>query len=258
MMPGETWQTLRVATWNVHSCVGVDRRHDPARTSEVVAELDADIVALQEFRYPADIAIETRTPVVLTALESYECALGPTSLRDRDRQCYGNVLLTRHPIRAVRRIDLSHRRREPRGALLATLDVRGLTLHVIATHLGLHLGERRLQVGRIVELVDELRDAFTVILGDFNDWLPGRSLVHVLDRRLGAAPPPRSFPVGFPLLALDRIWAQPRGALRALGVHVTPLSRVASDHLPVVAQLDAPRPSAAALAWRPESAPITP
>ncbi|HEX5011254.1 MAG TPA: endonuclease/exonuclease/phosphatase family protein [Planctomycetota bacterium] len=256
MMPAGTSQTLRVATFNVHSCVGTDRRHDPARTSEVVAELDADIVALQEFRYPADIAIETRAPVVLTALEDYQCALGPTTTRDR--QCYGNVLLTRHPIRAVRRIDLSHRRREPRGALLATLDVRGLALHVIATHLGLRLAERRLQVRRIVELVDELQSAFTVILGDFNDWLPGRSLVHVLDQRLGSGPPPRSFPVGFPLLALDRIWVQPRAALRTLGVHVTPRSRVASDHLPVVAELDAPLPPAAALAEHPRTERITP
>jgi len=252
MTPVDTRQALRVATWNVHSCVGVDRRHDPARTSDVLAELDADIVALQEFRYPADIALETRTPVVLTALERYECALGPTTTRGR--QCYGNVLLTRHPIRAVRRIDLSHRRREPRGALLATLDVRGLVLHVIATHLGLRLGERRLQVRRIAELVDELQSAFTVILGDFNDWLPGRSLVHVLDRRLGTAPPPRSFPVGFPLLALDRIWVQPGDALRTLGVHLTPASRVASDHLPVVAQLDAPLPPATELAGRPRAA----
>jgi endonuclease/exonuclease/phosphatase family metal-dependent hydrolase len=69
---------LRVATYNVHECVGRDGRHDPERVARVIDELDADIVALQEFTYPASIALETRSPVVLTTLDRYQCALGPT------------------------------------------------------------------------------------------------------------------------------------------------------------------------------------
>jgi len=233
-------RTIRVATWNVHSCVGGDGRHDPSRTAAVIAEIDPDIVALQEFRYPGDIALETRTPVVLTELDRYECALGPTLTRSG--HCYGNVLLTRHPIRDVRRLDLSHARREPRGALVATIDVDGLPIHVLATHLGLRLGERRLQVRRILEFLDELRSGFVVILGDFNDWLPGRSVVRVLAERLGASPSPRTFPVAWPLFALDRIWVHPREALRSVTVHATPRARAASDHLPVRADLQAPVP----------------
>ena len=114
---------IRVATYNVHGCVGTDGRHDPHRIADVIAELDADIVALQEFTYPTDVALETRTPVVLTTLDQYQCALGPT--RRNDRHCFGNVLLTRHPILDVRRIDLSMARREPRGALAATIKVGG-------------------------------------------------------------------------------------------------------------------------------------
>ena len=68
--------SLRVATYNVHACVGTDGRHDPDRVAAVIAELDADIVALQEFTYPASVALETRSPVVLTTLDRYECALG--------------------------------------------------------------------------------------------------------------------------------------------------------------------------------------
>jgi len=234
-------RTIRVATYNVHSCVGTDRRHDPARTAAVIAELDADVVALQEFRYPADIALETRTPVVLTALERYECALGPTLTRKA--HCYGNVLLTRHPIRDLRRIDLSLRRHEPRGALAVTLDVHGTALHVLATHLGLRLGERRFQVGRLLAYLEEVRHDFGVILGDFNDWLPGRSLVKVLDDRWGAAPRPATFPSRHPLLALDRIWIHPRRALRVLAAHATDSARRASDHLPVVAELEWPSAS---------------
>ena len=69
---------MRVATYNVHSCIGTDGRHDPDRIATVIAELDADIVALQEFTYPASVALETRSPVVLTTLDSYTCAQGPT------------------------------------------------------------------------------------------------------------------------------------------------------------------------------------
>jgi hypothetical protein len=114
---------FRVATYNVHACVGPDGRHDPTRVAAVIAELDADIVALQEFSYPADIALETRTPVVLTELDTYECALGPA--RQNPTHCFGNVILTRHRLREVHRIDLSVLNREPRGALAATIDAGG-------------------------------------------------------------------------------------------------------------------------------------
>lgn len=184
---------MRVATYNVHSCVGTDGRHDPDRVAGVITELDADIVALQEFTYPASVALETRTPVVLTTLDSYTCALGPT--RQKLTQCFGNALFTRHPIVDVHRIDLSMERREPRGAIAATVDVRGTLVHVLAAHLGLRVHERRFQVQQIVRYLDSVKNTFLVVLGDFNDWLPGRSVVHVLDERLGAQPQPASFPV---------------------------------------------------------------
>jgi endonuclease/exonuclease/phosphatase family metal-dependent hydrolase len=232
---------VRVATYNVHACVGRDGRHDPDRVAKVIAELDADVVALQEFTYPASVALDTRTPVVLTTLDRYECALGPTRERTRRTvtECFGNALLTRHPLIDVHRIDLSMERREPRGALAATVDVGGTRLHVLATHLGLRIHERRFQVRQILDYLDSVRDAPVVVLGDFNDWLPGRSAAHVLDRRLGRPPHPATFPVAWPLVALDRVWVQPSAALRRISVHATPAARVASDHFPVVAEIDA-------------------
>ena len=232
---------LRVATYNVHACVGRDGRYDPDRVATVIGELDADVVALQEFTYPASVALETRTPVVLTTLDRYECALGPTRQRTRQTatECFGNALLTRHPIVEVHRIDLSMERREPRGALAATIDVGGARLHVLATHLGLRVHERRFQVRQILDYLDSVRDAPAVVFGDFNDWLPGRSAAHVLDHRLGRPPRPATFPVAWPVVALDRIWVQPRRALRKISVHATPTARQASDHLPVVAEIDA-------------------
>jgi endonuclease/exonuclease/phosphatase family metal-dependent hydrolase len=235
----ETPRRIRIATYNVHSCVGRDGRHDPERTARVIEELDAEVVALQEFTYPADVAIETRTPVVLGALDGYQSALGPTHTRSAGT--FGNILLTRHPIRELQRLDLSMDRCEPRGALAVTLDVDGVELHVLATHLGLRIGERRFQVGRILKHIESLQSKLLVVLGDFNDWLPGRSVVHVLEEKLGHSPKPRSFPVFCPILSLDRIWVHPAGALRELYVHKSAGTRRASDHLPVVAVIEVPR-----------------
>src|SRR6188768_1928411 len=108
----DTPRRIRIATYNVHSCVGRDGRHDPQRTARVIEELDAEVVALQEFTYPADVAIETRTPVVLGELDGYQSALGPTHTRSAGT--FGNILLTRHPIRELQRLDLSMDRCEPR------------------------------------------------------------------------------------------------------------------------------------------------
>jgi Phospholipase D Active site motif len=108
---------------------------DPDRVAAVIGELNADVVALQEFTYPASVALNTREPVVLTMLDRYECALGPARHRPGRTvtECFGNALLTRHPIVEVHRVDLSMKRREPRGALAATIDVSGTVLHVLAT-----------------------------------------------------------------------------------------------------------------------------
>ena len=201
-------------------------------------ELDADIVALQEFTYPASVALENRSPVTLTTLDSYVCALGPTRQTKR-QECFGNALFTRHPIVDVHRNDLSMERREPRGALAATVKVGETPVHVLAAHLGLRINERRFQVRQILEYLDSVRNTLFVVLGDFNDWLPGRSVVHVLDHRLGKPPRPASFPARRPLVALDRIWVHPTAALRRVFTHATPTARLASDHLPVVAEIDA-------------------
>jgi endonuclease/exonuclease/phosphatase family metal-dependent hydrolase len=228
---------VRVATYNVHSCVGTDGRHDPERVATVITELDADIVALQEFTYPASVALETRSPVTLTTLDSYTCALGPT--RQNVTQCFGNALFTRHPIVDIHRIDLSMERREPRGAIAATVDVHGTRVHVLAAHLGLRVRERRFQVQQILSYLDSVKNSFLIVLGDFNDWLPGRSVVHVLDERLGPQPQPASFPVNWPVVALDRIWVHPTRALRRIFTHATRTARYASDHFPVVAEIEA-------------------
>ena len=221
----------------MHACVGTDGRHDPDRVATVIGELDADIVALQEFTYPASVALETRA--ARSSSRRWIAISARWGRRGRPMtQCFGNALLTRHPIVDVHRIDLSMERREPRGALAATIDVGGTPVHVLAAHLGLRVHERRFQVRQILDYLDSVRDTLFVVLGDFNDWLPGRSVVHVLDRRLGRPPRPASFPVHWPIVALDRIWVHPTEALRRIFAHATPTARLASDHFPVVADIE--------------------
>ena len=234
-------RSLRVATYNVHTCIGTDGRHDPDRVARVIAELDADVVALQEFTYPASVALETRVPVVLTTLDRYECVLGPTRERTyaNAMECFGNALLTRHPLLDVHRIDVSQAKREPRGALAATIDLGGgAHLHVLCAHLGLRIRERRFQVRQIRDYLASVRNERVVVLGDFNDWLPGRSAAHLLDESLGRSPQHASFPASWPVLRLDRIWVRPLSGLRRIYVHASPLARHASDHLPVAADVE--------------------
>jgi endonuclease/exonuclease/phosphatase family metal-dependent hydrolase len=94
-------------------------------------------------------------------------------------------------------------------------------------------------VRQILDYLESVRNTMVVVLGDFNDWLPGRSVVHVLDRRLGRLPRPASFPSSWPVVPLDRIWVQPSRALRRIGAHRTRTARQASDHVPVVADIEA-------------------
>ena len=160
---------------------------------------------------------------------------GPT-LR-RDACTYGNALFTRLPVAAVRHIDLSTKRRETRAALDIDLQVDGRTLRTIVTHFGLSPWERRWQAATLVAALDEHAQALTIVCGDFNEWTRMWPSVRELDARFGPAATLRTFPARRPVLALDRIWVGPRAALASVWVHRSAHARVASDHLPIGADL---------------------
>jgi endonuclease/exonuclease/phosphatase family metal-dependent hydrolase len=227
-------RALTVATWNIHGAIGRDGRYSPARIVDVLGEMDADIVALQE------VASAQEHSDFLVGLErdtGYHVVAG--LLRQRHGSDFGNAVLSRFRVHSVERLDLAVDHYEPRGALDVCLDLglRSL-LRVVATHLGLRPGERREQVRRILAAVERESPQPMLLMGDLNEWfLWGRPLrwLHSHFREMPAAP--CTFPARRPVFALDRIWVSPAGSLRRLTRHASPLARAASDHLPLIADI---------------------
>ena len=229
---------LIVATYNVHSCVGVDRRYDPDRVAAVLRELRADIIGLQEVDARQRPGRLLDQHAHFAAATGFHLVPGPNGRDHRGR--FGNAILTRFPVHAVRHIDLSVDGYEPRSAVDAALMVEGRVLRVVVTHLGLRAGERRQQTERLLDALSAHSNEAEAILimGDLNEWRGRRGGIPALDRHLGRAPAPRTFPSWLPVLPLDRIYAGGATRLRAVSVHRSGLARVASDHLPLRAAVE--------------------
>jgi endonuclease/exonuclease/phosphatase family metal-dependent hydrolase len=225
--------TLRIATYNIHSSIGGDRRRDHERVLRVLKDIDADILGLQEVgATPHD---EAEQFDFFKRHLGMEGVAGPTLRRNRTR--HGNVVLTKGRIHHASLVDLTVASFAPRGAIDCTIEVGGHHVRVIATHLGLLPHERQEQIDRLAEVLALRQAGVTIILGDFNIFGPERRSL----QRIGAPeqmPKLRSFPARRPLMSLDRIWTIPNRHLHKVEVHRTDTSSVASDHLPVVASID--------------------
>jgi endonuclease/exonuclease/phosphatase family metal-dependent hydrolase len=225
-------RSVVVATYNVHDCVGLDGRYDPARVLAILRDLDADLLALQELRWDPDEAMHVLDH--FADCLGYRAIPGATLLRRNGH--YGNAILTRLKVARIHRVDLSVPHREPRGAIDLQLDTPLGPLRAIGTHLGLFPGERRKQMSRLLEMLVKEQGP-VVLFGDLNEWfLWGRPLCW-LRAHFGHIPDLPTYPSRRPLFALDRIWVQPRTWLTELAVHATPLARRTSDHLPLRAVL---------------------
>jgi endonuclease/exonuclease/phosphatase family metal-dependent hydrolase len=235
---------------------GADRRRDAERIARVIEELRPDIAGLQEVGTP-DLPAGVPDPAALLAsLTGMRSAFGQT-MHHRHGFVYGNAVLSRHPIQAIRNYDLSVRGREPRGCVRVDVEIDSAVVHFFSAHLGLHWRERRRQAAQLLS-ADILRDAALahplVLVGDFNSlsnrsacprWLR-RQLVDCARAAKNEAP---TFPSRFPLLRLDHCYVDAAFRIASVVVHHSPLARRASDHLPLVVELEvlpaARRPPAA-------------
>ena len=224
------------ATYNIHRCKGSDRRHDADRVASVILELGADIVGLQEVDARYHIEDGDDQAEYLAAATGMSAVYGPALVHHRGS--YGNAILTRWPVKGVRRVEIGVVGREPRAVLDTQIEVAGHDLRVVVTHFGLRAAERRFQTEMLVRILGSEDDPL-ILLGDFNEWWGSRSpMLARIDAALGPSRGRPSFPARLPALALDRIWVRPARALVELRAHRSRLARVASDHLPVLATVE--------------------
>lgn len=240
-------ERLRVMTYNVHGCVGVDRRLDPARIAAVIGRHAPDVVALQELDVGRARSRGADQPRDLAERLGY--GVHYTSARDCESGTYGNAILTRHPFEVRSEGLLPVRRGEIRAVQWLRIQLPNETLDVLNTHLGLERRERDLQVATLLSadwLAHVARADALVICGDFNSG--PRSAVYRrltadhLDVQTISRRARGTWPSVFPLVRLDHILTSGRARPTACVVPNDALTRVASDHLPVVADLElAPR-----------------
>lgn len=230
-MIGES-PVIRFMTWNIHGTLGSNLRFDLAGVLAFIRRWSPDIIALQEVDSRRRTA-NAENPFTLLQDALGKHGIAAHSITTADGH-YGQVLISSYPITHGEIHDISAPEREPRRAIRAEIETPAGPVRVVATHLGLSIGERR-QQARLLLTLAGAPDMTTIMLGDFNDWFWPGSVRSVLAGELPGRSRFRTFPAIFPLLRLDRIYCRPRDAVRRLFTdrHAYRLS----DHLPVIADV---------------------
>lgn len=235
---------LRVATYNVHGCVGTDGVRSERRIAEVIGSLEVDIVGLQELDLNRPRSGRVDQAALIAAELGWHRYFHP-AFKSQDQE-YGDAVISRFPLTLQRASELPAKApwycRESRGAIWVTVAAPEGPCHVINTHLGLG-GRERLEQARLLageKWLGSVPDEALVLMGDFNcraSSAPMRLLAEALRPGAPAVKSPAAFPSGRPLLALDHILVGRRLTVSGLRAVATPLTCRASDHLPVVAEL---------------------
>lgn len=240
-------QNVRVVTYNIHKCRGWDRRVLPARIAEVLREIDADVIGLQEVLSLENGSREQDQARFISEDLGFEYHLGET--RKHKGAAYGNVILSRFPITAVQTFDLSLRGRENRGGLRADIKLKNKKmLHLYNVHLGTAYLERRFQARKLLQTLlpeSEQLQGNRVLMGDFNEWTRGLT-TKLLSAHLKSAhvefplKGSKTFPSILPLLHLDYIYYDDQLEMEGVHLHRSRKALMASDHLPLVADFKIP------------------
>jgi endonuclease/exonuclease/phosphatase family metal-dependent hydrolase len=235
--------SFRVATYNTHKCRGMDGRIRPSRIAEVLRELPVDVVALQEVVSLSGGRREQNQAQYLAEAVGFEYRIGET--RKLRGAAYGNVVLSRFPVKQVEVYDLTASRREPRGCIRCDVEwAPGKIVHIFNVHLGTGYLERRKQahmlVSREVLLSPTLKHPCLVV-GDFNEWTRGlvsrmmQSHFESVDIQLHLNRR-RTYPGVLPLMHLDHMYFDRQLVLEEFLLHRSPMALMASDHLPLLAK----------------------
>jgi endonuclease/exonuclease/phosphatase family metal-dependent hydrolase len=250
-----TGRSITVASYKMRKAIGTDRRRDPHRVLQVLREMHADVVALQE----ADRRFGGRASAVPHELIDSHGLYKPVLLGVRHKRplenarrhaerilkvdtrnigWHGNALLVKHDVGILGCSALKLPTLEPRGAVMAELLFPGdRALRVVGLHLDLSGLWRRRQLKAIFEAIaDRPQKMPTVIMGDTNEWRIAGGCLKELPDGFRIAPTGPSFHSRHPVAALDRIIVDDL-RIDAAGVHMSPAARTASDHLPIWARL---------------------
>ena len=257
--------TITVASFNIRKAIGTDRKRRPERVLQVLEEIGADVVALQE----ADKRVGTRGAAVPHALIDdhglYRACDFNVTHTDRLARAHGNLMdrLPDHPLTApLRKLDFRNLgwhgnailvkphvavtdleaidlpTVEPRGAVMAELEAGGAEFRVVGMHLDLSGLLRRKQVLHILDHIERRHRAMpTIVMGDTNEWRADSPSLREFDERFVVADCGPSFHSRKPVAPLDRIIVDRRFAIAEAGVHMSEAARKASDHLPIWARL---------------------
>jgi endonuclease/exonuclease/phosphatase family metal-dependent hydrolase len=227
---------IRVASYNMRKAIGTDRRRRPERTIEVLNEVDADVVALQE----ADRRFGARISALPLDLIDRHSDYKPVDFDTRIESIgfHGNAMLVKKDVEILGQAVLHIPSLEPRGAILADLRVKGVEIRVVGMHLDLSgLWRRRQAHAILAHLAERDGNPPTVLMGDLNEWSARGGCLRDFGHHLHFAECGRSFHARRPIARLDRIMVTPDLTIGASGVHLSATARVTSDHLPVWAML---------------------
>ncbi|RZT56273.1 endonuclease/exonuclease/phosphatase family metal-dependent hydrolase [Sphingomonas sp. BK036] len=228
---------IKVASYNIHKGIGLDRRRNPERVVEVLREIDADVIALQE----ADRRFGAKACVLPHHLLEEHSDWVPVDfgLRSLSMGWHGNVILVRKSAEILGCTAIHLPALEPRGAVMADVRLRGGTIRVLGMHLDLSGLWRRKQAAAVMTHVDTCADRHpTVMMGDLNEWSAGSGCLRDFGRDYAFAETGPSFHSRRAIARLDRIMVSRELGVVECGVHTSPAARKASDHLPIWAMLE--------------------